>query len=235
MIPKSRVYNFIALSNGYTNHFDRLPNDLIEQILQNMYPIEVYDSRIYYKCKLFMLAQLKNIKIKLNRDYDTLSLEHKYRYHKKYHNQYYFKPEIKKLLRISDKKVKKSCIDKIMNKQNKLLLNRICSPCNDDNYLKKCICNSYCDNPLKKFRYRQDNIVTYYSYNSKDNHNSRLCKIIKNEKKCLKYGDNICYCSTCDKYIKNSYIDNHINSKQHKYNNNKYKFNLVLEQLKKFN
>ena len=34
MIPKSRVYNFIALSNGYTNHFDRLDNNVIEQILQ---------------------------------------------------------------------------------------------------------------------------------------------------------------------------------------------------------
>ena len=146
-----------------------------------------YDYRIYYKCKQLMLAQLINIKIKLNRDYDTLSLEFKYKYHKKYNDQYYFKPEIKKLLKISDKKVKKSCIDKIMNKQNKLLLNRICSPCNDDNYLKKCICNSYCPNPLKKFRYRQDNIVTYYSYNNKNNHNSRLSKIIQNEKYCERF------------------------------------------------
>ena len=58
-----------------------------------MYPIEVYDSRIYYKCKKYMLEQLINIKIKINQPYDTLSIEHKIQYHKKYNNQYYFKPE----------------------------------------------------------------------------------------------------------------------------------------------
>ena len=77
MIPKSRVYDYIALSNGYNNHFDSLPDDLIEKILQNMYPIEVYDSRIYYKCKKLMLSHLINIKIKIYQSYDTLSIEKK--------------------------------------------------------------------------------------------------------------------------------------------------------------
>ena len=233
MIPKSRVYDYITLRNGYSNHFDTLPNDLIEKILQNMYPIEVYDSRIYYKCKKYMLEQLINIKIKINKPYDTLSIKHKLQYHKKYNNQYYFKPEIKKLLRISDKKVKKSCIDKIMFKQNKLLLNNICL-CNYDYYLQKCICGDYCINPLNRWYYNKYNKISYFTY-KKENHNSRLCKIIQNENKCLKYGDNICYCNTCDKYMKKSSIKNHTKGKEHKYKTNKYNYNLVLEELKKLN
>ena len=234
MISKSRVYDYIALSNGYNNHFDRLPNDLIEKILQNMYPIEVYDSKIYYKCKKYMLEQLINIKIKLNRDYDSIPIKLKIKYYKKYDNQYYFKPEIKKLLRLPDMKVKKSCIDKIMIKQNKLLLNRICLY-RDDCYLMKCICSSYCTNPLNRWNYRQYNTISYYPYRCKHNHNSRLCKKIEDENKCLKYGDNILYCNTCDKYMKKSSIKNHTKGKEHKYKTNKYNYNLVLEELKKLN
>ena len=32
MISKSRVYDYIALNNGFTNHFDRLDNNVIEKI-----------------------------------------------------------------------------------------------------------------------------------------------------------------------------------------------------------
>mgnify|MGYP001205618085 CR=1 FL=1 len=238
MILKSRVYNYIALSNGYTNHFDRLDNNVIEQILKYMYPMEVYESRVYYKSKKNMLEQLKNIKIKINTPYDSLSIKHKFKYHKKYDNQYYIKPEIKKNLYLSDKKVKKSCIDKIMIKQNKLLLNNICI-LGDDNSLVKCICNSYCSNPLKKWRYTHRNIITYNSFkirkNDKKNHYNILSNIIQNEKKCLKYGDNICYCNTCDKYMKKSSIKNHTKGKEHKYKTNKYNYNLVLEELKNWN
>ena len=234
MIPKSRVYDYIALSNGYTNHFDRLPNDLIEKILQNMYPIEVYDSKIYYKCKKYMTYQLKNIKIKINTPYHLLSIKHKFKYHKKYDNQYYFKPEIKKNLYLSDKKVKKSCIDKIMIKQNKLLLNHICTNVLDY-YIHKCICGSYCYNPLKRWKYTHKNIISYNTFNNENKHNKILSKIIKNEKKSLKYGDNICYCNTCDKYMKKSSIKNHTKCKEHKYKTNIYNYNLVLEELKKLN
>lgn len=233
MIPKNRVYDYIALSNGYNNHFDRLDNNVIEKILKNMYPIEVYNYNIDYKSKKNMLEQFKNIKIKINQSYDKLSIQHKIKYHKKYNNQYYFKPEIKKNLHLSDKKVKKSCIDKIMIKQNKLLLNSICNNVLEF-YIHKCICGSYCYNPLKKWKYTHMNILTYNTFNNKNNHNKILCKFIKNEKKCLNE-DNICYCNTCDKYIKNTSLNNHYKCNKHIELTNKYKFNIVLEQLKNVN
>ena len=226
------MYNFIAYKKGYSNHFDYLPNDIIEKILQNMYPLEVYDSKLFYKYKKSLLEELKKIQIKVSSQYNSLSIKHKLKYNKKYNKQYYLKPELIKNLGISDKKVKKSSIVKILKKQNKLLLNPICNNYNKYVYLNKCFCGLYCNNPIQRWDYTRYNNISYFTYRFKDNHNSRLCKIIQNENKCLKYGDNICYCNTCDKYIKKSSVKSHLESEFHLNSTLKYKFDLVLNELK---
>ena len=155
-----RKYNCQQIINGYTNHFDTLPNDLIEKILQYMYPIEVYNSKKNndVKNKKNILEKLKIIKIIICLSYDALSIEKKIKYIKEFNNQYYLKPEMKKNLFLSNKKIKKSVVDKIMYKQNKLLLNNICVLKNmTDDYLKKCICGNYCINPLYKWYYKKYN------------------------------------------------------------------------------
>lgn len=239
-----RKYNCDLIMNGITNHFDTLPDDIIELILKYNYPIEVYNSKnneLENKKKLLKELEDTVIGNTGTEYYSNIELVKLFKLDKKIkkniHICYY-----KKLNNLVIKKnFYKNCINKdglyidIMknvlnikirkniNKKHLLLLN----DCGILSYkskwsnidLCKCICGDYCKTNNCNIPGNRYNWNKHLHYTKKHKYN--ITKIVKNEKKISEYGDKLRFCVDCNKPLKLESVKQHLNSNQHK-NNCKY-------------
>ena len=236
-----RKHDCQQIMDGFTNHFDTLPDNIIEIILKNKYPTEVYKSKN---------NELENKKKLLKEVIHTIVLFTG--------KEYYTRPQINKLFKL-DNKVKsknkiyekrlenlvlrqnfyKDCdltknlyIDSIgtirtykifrySNKKHLLLLNDCGILWYNSKWynieLHKCICGDYCNLNLSgtiyNFHYYKNNFKNNFKYTKKHNHN--LNQIIKNEKKISEYDNKLKFCVDCNKPLKLESVNQHLKSNIH--------------------
>ena len=243
-----RKHDCQQIMDGFTNHFDTLPDNIIEIILKNNYPIEVYKSKN---------NELENKKKILKDVIHTIVL-----YTGK---EYYTKQQIDKLFKLDNKVKSKSKIfekrlDNLVIKKNfykdcdltKCLYMDIIKRSIGINRIKKYLINSnkkhllllndcgllwhrnfissiynyelqkcICGNYCRTDNCNIDSSGLSFHFNNfrhTKKHNYKLNQIIKNEKKISEYGDKLRFCVDCNKPLKLESVKQHFNSNQHKNN-----------------
>ena len=106
-------------------------------------------------------------------------------------------------------KLKNKIVNQNIKEKNTLLLNRINTKISYIKFGNKCICGDYCKDPNSNIG--KYNIDIFYS----SNHNKKLNKIINNEKKIMKHGNNSLYCIDCNSVINKKSNKTHFKCKLH--------------------
>jgi len=243
-----RKHDCQQIMDGFTNYFDTLPDNIIEIILKNNYPIEVYKSKnneLENKKKL-LKEVIYTIVLYTGKEYYTepqinklFKLDNKLKskskiYEKRLENlvlrqNFYKDCDLTKNLYIDTIKrsigtIRTYRIFKYSNKKHLLLLNDCGLLWHINKWnnieLHKCICGDYyCISHNCNINPSRSMFITNTkNFKYTKKHNYKLNQIIKNEKKISKYGDKLRFCVDCNKPLKLESVKQHLYSNQHKNN-----------------
>jgi len=232
-----RKHDCQQIMDGFTNYFDTLPDNIIEIILKNNYPIEVYKSNNNE------LENKKKIMTELEHSYVIYNIG----------NIYFTNSQIKKLFKsdnkvrykhnIYNKKLENLVIKQLFYKDAiSMNYNSICylsdldvfmkeNTLNINNYKKhvlllndtgllthikywgnrelyKCICGNYCRS--LNCNDSGNHFIWNKMINYTQKHNNNINKIIKNEKKISEYGNKLKFCVDCNKPLKLESVKQHL-------------------------